>query len=463
MKKYLSIGFMSVLVFGGLVVANKANATVAPGPTVGTILITPSVVKDEVLYIGKLTSISAPIEDTTGFGIDPTSCVYVIDGGSTSGTPVPDAYVDSNCVFTDLDTSAAHGSLNVKVRDLEGGTGLGRWTVFTLDITPPEIAPHDKITVETVATSANISTGVAVDYTAPDATDNVDATAPATCLPASGSIFPFGITNVKCNKTDTLGNVATETNFDIKVQDTIDPIIVQADGAYSIKKTGPNTIEVLFDGELQNNPSGHHPSASDFYAYNDLDSSEDFSGGDVSYGIIDDAVSYSNSTHTVFINLTNSINAGDKPRLLVADTRASLVDFANNYFNDGNWFDQPVIDPTPRGGGALMSYPEQTPPPVAPVDQTPPPVTEQPALPPTSGEVLGAETYQFTRTLRRGMKGDDVLELHKKLTELGFYKGVIDDIFGRELEKAVKEYQKANPPLKIDGIVGPKTRAVLNK
>ena len=79
-----------------------------------------------------------------------------------------------------------------------------------------------------------------------------------------------------------------------------------------------------------------------------------------------------------------------------------------------------------------------------------------------NGQVLGAQTFQFTRTLKLGMKGDDVLELHKKLTVLGFYKGPVDDTFGLLLRAAVKAFQKANPSLKVDGILGPKTIEVLN-
>jgi len=79
---------------------------------------------------------------------------------------------------------------------------------------------HEKITVE-----ATSSAGAVVTYTAPDATDNIDATTPATCIPASGSTFPIGITSVTCNKADTAGNSAIPTNFDIKVEDTTAPSI----------------------------------------------------------------------------------------------------------------------------------------------------------------------------------------------------------------------------------------------
>lgn len=86
------------------------------------------------------------------------------------------------------------------------------------DTESPVIQAHSDITVE--ATSA---AGAVVTYTAPDATDNVDATAPAICTPASGSTFPLGETTVTCNKTDAAGNHATPTTFKVTVQDTTAP------------------------------------------------------------------------------------------------------------------------------------------------------------------------------------------------------------------------------------------------
>lgn len=83
--------------------------------------------------------------------------------------------------------------------------------------------------------------------------------------------------------------------------------------------------------------------------------------------------------------------------------------------------------------------------------------------PHSEGEVLGAEKFIFTQYMRRGLKGSEVPELQKRLTSEGFYSGPIDGKFGVLTDQAVRAYQKANPPLKIDGIVGVKTRAVLNK
>jgi len=66
------------------------------------------------------------------------------------------------------------------------------------------------------------------------------------------------------------------------------------------------------------------------------------------------------------------------------------------------------------------------------------------------------QKFQFTKTLKFGMKNNDVKELQKRL-------GVIQTgFFGTLTLKAVKEYQEKKG-LVVDGIVGPATRSLLNK
>ena len=84
-------------------------------------------------------------------------------------------------------------------------------------------------------------------------------------------------------------------------------------------------------------------------------------------------------------------------------------------------------------------------------------------IPHNEGQVLGVEKFIFTQWMRMGLKRTEVPELQKRLTAEGFYTGAIDGKFGKLTDLAVRAYQKANPPLRIDGIVGPLTRAVLNK
>ena len=46
--------------------------------------------------------------------------------------------------------------------------------------------------------------------------DAVDGTTPVTCSPASGSVFPIGVTTVRCTSTDRAGNTAAAT-FNVTV------------------------------------------------------------------------------------------------------------------------------------------------------------------------------------------------------------------------------------------------------
>lgn len=73
-------------------------------------------------------------------------------------------------------------------------------------------------------------------------------------------------------------------------------------------------------------------------------------------------------------------------------------------------------------------------------------------------------TPPSSTTLRLNSRGDDVKSLQEKLNKLGFSVGAADGIFGRKTEEALRAFQKANnPPLAIDGICGPATKALLEK
>lgn len=79
-----------------------------------------------------------------------------------------------------------------------------------------------------------------------------------------------------------------------------------------------------------------------------------------------------------------------------------------------------------------------------------------------NGEVLGAEKYNFTKLMKKGSKGNEVMELQKFLSLAGYECGTADGKFGNITKNAVIKYQLANK-LKGDGSVGALTRAVLNK
>ncbi len=90
--------------------------------------------------------------------------------------------------------------------------------------------------------------------------------------------------------------------------------------------------------------------------------------------------------------------------------------------------------------------------------------------PTASTSANSSTTIITTRTLRQGIKGEDVRSLQKKINETGYTialfgpgsPGNETSIFGTLTHMAVIKFQLANG-LVGDGIVGPLTRAVLNK
>ena len=86
-----------------------------------------------------------------------------------------------------------------------------------------------------------------------------------------------------------------------------------------------------------------------------------------------------------------------------------------------------------------------------------------PVVTKTTGKVLGAATFKFTKTLKKGMTSDDVKELQERLRTEGFF--IITPsikYFGAGTFKSVKAYQKAHK-LPETGFVGPLTIVELNK
>ncbi|MEI6553549.1 MAG: peptidoglycan-binding domain-containing protein [bacterium] len=81
----------------------------------------------------------------------------------------------------------------------------------------------------------------------------------------------------------------------------------------------------------------------------------------------------------------------------------------------------------------------------------------------TTGKVLGASIFKFTKTLRKGVTSDDVKELQNRLrTEKFFTLPSSTRFFGSITFNAVKKYQKAHK-LPSTGFVGPLTVAELDR
>lgn len=77
------------------------------------------------------------------------------------------------------------------------------------------------------------------------------------------------------------------------------------------------------------------------------------------------------------------------------------------------------------------------------------------------GSSSGTGSAGTVRSLEKGMKGEDVRKLQKRLKELGYDPGPVDGVFGDLTLGAVLKYQK-NAGIEQDGIVGPNTRKKLD-
>src|SRR5690606_41615475 len=73
-----------------------------------------------------------------------------------------------------------------------------------------------------------------------------------------------------------------------------------------------------------------------------------------------------------------------------------------------------------------------------------------------------AEASFGNGNLRKGARGGDVCELQGRLKYLGFYTGKIDGVFGERTYRAVRLFQYEFG-MKVDGVVGPKTKRMLWK
>ncbi len=65
--------------------------------------------------------------------------------------------------------------------------------------------------------------------------------------------------------------------------------------------------------------------------------------------------------------------------------------------------------------------------------------------------------------IQRGATGDDVIELQSRLQYNGYYHGTIDGVYGWSTYWAVRNFQKAFGLEEVDGLVGEKTKAMINR
>ncbi|MFA5386536.1 MAG: immunoglobulin-like domain-containing protein [Candidatus Paceibacterota bacterium] len=262
-----------------------------------------------------------------------------LDAGATAmdrdGSDITSLIVTINSVISNI---VGTYSVTYDVTGAELGTYTGTniadqkiRTVNVVDTTAPTITINGD-------NPTHLEVGETYNELGAIASDIVDGNlTPSIMTAGTVDTLTVGTYTITYDVTDAASNSATQAIRTVIVSpaDTTNPTIISA------KTTGTSTIEILFDEELQNDPNGHHPSASDFDVYNDLNGSLSFDEGDFIYGITD--VSYANQKVT--ITLANAIEPSHNPRLFVrpiSPTPATLIDLADNLFNNGEAFDMAI-------------------------------------------------------------------------------------------------------------------------
>lgn len=103
---------------------------------------------------------------------------------------------------------------------------------------------------------------------------------------------------------------------------------------------------------------------------------------------------------------------------------------------------------------------KDTPAPTAEATAAPTPEAETPVALGLLEPIMHSEIEEAglgTRILWRGMEGEDVALMQRRLYQLGYYLGDVDGIFGLGTSRAVYAFQRAHKLKKIDGKVGPAT------
>jgi uncharacterized repeat protein (TIGR01451 family) len=100
--------------------------------------------------------------------------------------------------------------------DGAGNSNAGAFNVIVRDTTPPVLSLPANIIRDVVGAQSAV-----VNFTV-TATDDVDPSPDVTCVPPSGSSFPFGVTQVNCTATDSHGNT-TAGSFSVTVRDNQSP------------------------------------------------------------------------------------------------------------------------------------------------------------------------------------------------------------------------------------------------
>jgi hypothetical protein len=148
--------------------------------------------------------------------VDPTGAISRVAGfGSLTGEGI--AALTAAVGAVSGIAMAANGDVLIsdspRVRRISAAGSADDTTAPVIANVPPDIAAE--------ATSPS---GAIVVYAAPTAFDDRNGAVAVTCAPASGTVFPLGVTSVTCTAADAAGNMASAA-FSVTVADTTPPVI----------------------------------------------------------------------------------------------------------------------------------------------------------------------------------------------------------------------------------------------
>ena len=164
--------------------------------------------------------IHVSVPDTTGPVVTPLAD-QTLEATSSTGATFPFSApavddVDGSLSAPCSPTAYPIGSTPVTctATDAAGNSGSAQFTVIVHDTTGPTLSLPAPITAQATSLS-----GAVVSYSA-SANDLVDgAISVLSCLPASGSTFPIGVTHVTCSAADSRSN-SSAGSFDVTITDS---------------------------------------------------------------------------------------------------------------------------------------------------------------------------------------------------------------------------------------------------
>lgn len=145
--------------------------------------------------------------------VEATSAAGASVAFSVSASDIVDGAVSVDCDSDSGDVFPLGTTLvSCSATDAAGNTSSGSFTVTVGDTTAPVLGdmPADQS-----LTTSNPA-GATLTYALPSATDAVDASPDVSCVPASGSTVPVGVTTVTCTARDDAGNTSSDS-FDVSV------------------------------------------------------------------------------------------------------------------------------------------------------------------------------------------------------------------------------------------------------